>query len=170
MKSVKINLLKIIDRVASCLSLSPGRFFRYYSFLKGREKQTRLLNEIDNINRLSFFSFSKRVRRQHKSYMKSRKRLFASRKTKLQSSIKIMWLAPPAYLFNVGYKFAWSFLATTAWYSFSRLDATLNQGGRRNSGYVWAGLTLFWEFFMKIVSLNNFLADCFKIGEFGSRE
>ena len=37
-------------------------------------------------------------------------------------------LAPPNLLFNVGCKFALSFLATTAWHSFSKLAQTLNQG------------------------------------------
>ena len=47
----------------------------------------------------------------------------------LQLVTKIVRLAPPAPLFNVGCKFARSFLATTAWHSFSRLGTQLNQGG-----------------------------------------
>ena len=45
-----------------------------------------------------------------------------------QSVTKIVRLAPPAPLFKVGCKFAWSLLATTAWHSFSRLGTTLNEG------------------------------------------
>ena len=48
----------------------------------------------------------------------------------LQSVTKIVRLAPPAPLFNVGCKFACSFPATTAWESYSRLGTTLNQGAR----------------------------------------
>ena len=46
----------------------------------------------------------------------------------LQSVTKIVRLAPLAPLFNVGCKFAWLFLATTAWHSFFRLGTTLSQG------------------------------------------
>ena len=35
-------------------------------------------------------------------------------------------LAPPAPLFNVGCKFVFTFLATTAWHSLFRLGTTLN--------------------------------------------
>ena len=49
--------------------------------------------------------------------------------TRLQLMTKILKLVPPAPLFNVGCKFDWSFLTTTAWYSFSILGTTLNQGG-----------------------------------------
>ena len=47
---------------------------------------------------------------------------------KLQSATKIVRLAFPAPLFNVGCKFACSFLATTAWRSLSRLGTTLSEG------------------------------------------
>ena len=40
---------------------------------------------------------------------------------KLQSVTKIVRLAVPASLLNVGCKFACSFLATNAWHNFSRL-------------------------------------------------
>ena len=45
-----------------------------------------------------------------------------------QSVAKIVILAPPFHLFNIGCKFAWSFLPTAAWHRFSRFGATLNQG------------------------------------------
>ena len=43
---------------------------------------------------------------------------------------KIVRLALPAPLINVGCKFACSFPATTAWESYSRLGTTLNQVAR----------------------------------------
>ena len=52
----------------------------------------------------------------------------------LQSVTKIVRLAPPAPLFNVGCKFAWSFLAITAWLNFPRLGRTLNHRGREIIG------------------------------------
>ena len=45
----------------------------------------------------------------------------------LQSVTKVVRLTSPANLENVGTKFAWSFLATTACHSFSKLGTTLNQ-------------------------------------------
>ena len=47
--------------------------------------------------------------------------MFLTFVVKLQSVTKIVRLAPQATLFNVGCKFVWSFLTTTAWHSFSRL-------------------------------------------------
>ena len=55
----------------------------------------------------------------------------------LQSVTKIVRLAPSVPLFNVGCKFALSFLATTAWHSFSRLGTTLNQ----EEGEFWVSLS-----------------------------
>ena len=52
-----------------------------------------------------------------------------------QSITKIVRLAPVT-LYNVGCKFAWSFLATTAWHSFSRFTTTLNEGETWNYGYL----------------------------------
>ena len=66
-----------------------------------------------------------------------------------------MRLASPGPLFNVGCHFAFSFLVTTAWHSFSRLGTTLNQGGGEILGIfeqVEHFLGLFHE---NIVSLNN---------------
>ena len=52
----------------------------------------------------------------------------------LQSVTKILKLAPLVPSFNVGYKFTWSFLATTSWHSCFRLSTTLNQGGEGTLG------------------------------------
>ena len=46
----------------------------------------------------------------------------------LQSVTKIVRLVPPPPLFNVGCKFACSFLVLTAWHGFFRLGTTLSQG------------------------------------------
>ena len=75
---------------------------------------------------------------------------------KLESITKKVRLAPPAPLFNVDCKFAWSFLTTTARHSFSRLGITLNQGGREfwvslSKSNILSGLSQ-----ENIVSLNNF--------------
>ena len=48
--------------------------------------------------------------------------------TKLQSVTKIVRLAPPPPLFNVGCKFFYSFLVLAAWHGFFRLATTLCQG------------------------------------------
>ena len=45
----------------------------------------------------------------------------------LQSVTKIVRLAPPPPLFNVGCKFAYSFLVLAAWHGFFRLGTTLSQ-------------------------------------------
>ena len=45
----------------------------------------------------------------------------------LHSVTKIVRIVPPVLMFNVGCKFARSFLATTAWKSFSNLDTILNR-------------------------------------------
>ena len=73
----------------------------------------------------------------------------------LQSVTKIVRLAHPAPLFNVGCKFAWSFLATTAWHNFARLSTTLNQGGRGILG-IFEQEHFSGPFHENIVSLNNF--------------
>ena len=67
---------------------------------------------------------------------------------------KIVRLAPLSPLFNVGCKFAWSFFPTTTdWHIFYRLE----QEKRGKSGYLWASLTFFKNFFYEnIVSLNDF--------------
>ena len=66
-------------------------------------------------------------------------------------------LAPSAFLFKVSFTFACSFLATTAWYSFSRLGTTLKQG--EVEAHLWASLTFLELFHKNMVSLNNF-CDC----------
>ena len=52
-------------------------------------------------------------------------------------SLKNSETCTPAPLFNIGSKFAWSFLAATARQSFSRLGTTLNQG----KGEFWVSLS-----------------------------
>ena len=47
----------------------------------------------------------------------------------LQSVTKIVRLAPPPPLYNVGCKFVYSFLVLTVWHGFFRLSTTLSQGG-----------------------------------------
>ena len=47
---------------------------------------------------------------------------------KPQSVTKIVRLAPPPTLFNVGCRFAYSFLVLAAWHGFFRLGTTLSQG------------------------------------------
>ena len=47
----------------------------------------------------------------------------------LQSVTKIVRLIPPPPLFNVGCKFACSFVVLAAWQCFFRLGTTLSQGG-----------------------------------------
>ena len=74
----------------------------------------------------------------------------------LQSGTMIVRFAPPAPLFNVGWKFTWSFLATTAWHSFSRLGTTLNQGGGGIRVSLCKSKIFLGLFHEKIVSLNNF--------------
>ena len=75
---------------------------------------------------------------------------------KLQSVTKIMWLPPTAPLINIGCKFTWSFLTTTAWHSLLRLGTTLNQG----EGGFWVSLSksnIFLGLFREnIVSLDHF--------------
>ena len=46
----------------------------------------------------------------------------------LQSVTKIVRLAPPPLLFNVGCKFACSFLILAVWHGFFWLGTTLSQG------------------------------------------
>ena len=46
----------------------------------------------------------------------------------LQSVTKIVRLAPPPPLFNVGCKFVYTFLVLAAWHGFFRLGTTLRQG------------------------------------------
>ena len=46
----------------------------------------------------------------------------------LQSVTKIVRLAPPPPLFNVGCKFVYSFLVLAVWHGFFRLGTTLSQG------------------------------------------
>ena len=46
----------------------------------------------------------------------------------LQSVTKIVRLAPPPPLFDVGCKFVYSFLVLAAWHGFFRLGTTLSQG------------------------------------------
>ena len=72
----------------------------------------------------------------------------------LQSVTKIVKLplAPSASLFKVSFTFACSFLATTAWYSFSRLGATLKQG--EVEAFLWANMTFLELFHKNMVSLN----------------
>ena len=69
---------------------------------------------------------------------------------------KIVRLTPTSPLFNVGCKFASSYLATNVWHSFFRLGTTLNQG----EGKFWVSLSklnMFLGLFHEcIVSLNNF--------------
>ena len=74
--------------------------------------------------------FNKKKKRIKKNRIKKFKETGDSQyiyQNELQSVTKIVRLVPPVPMSNVGYKFARSFLATTAWKSFSNLDATLNQ-------------------------------------------
>ena len=76
----------------------------------------------------------------------------------LQSITKIVRLAPPDSLFNVGCMFPWSFLATTAWNSIA--FPFLTQHWTRAEGEFWVSLSkcnsflgLFHE---NVMSLKNF--------------
>ena len=61
---------------------------------------------------------------------------------------KIVRLAPPAPLFNIDCRIASSFLTSTVWHSFSRLDKTFSQGKGKIFGIsdqVKYFLGIFWE-------------------------
>ena len=68
---------------------------------------------------------------------------------RLQSVTNLVRLASPAPLVNVGCKFAWSFGHPLPWTAFPALAQHWSRG-RGDSGYLWASLTFFWDFFMKI--------------------
>ena len=79
-------------------------------------------------------------------------------KYKPQSVTKIVRLAPPPPLFNVGCKFAYSFLVLAAWHGFFRLGTTLSQG----KGGFWLTLTkpnvFLWTFLWKYSESQLFLS------------
>ena len=72
-------------------------------------------------------------------------------------SQKLWDFYPLSLLFNVGCKSVCSFLATTAWHSFFRLDTTLNQGVGGIVSIFEQVKQILGPFHETIVSLNNFI-------------
>ena len=61
-------------------------------------------------------------------YVKRRNKMFNYINDELQPVTKIVRLAPPRPLFNIGCTFVYLFLVLAAWHGFFRLGTTLSQG------------------------------------------
>ena len=74
------------------------------------------------------------------------------------SVTKIVRLAHPAPLFNVGCNFACSFLVSTAWHRFFRLGTTLSQGNGGILVFLSKSNIVLGLFYKNIASHNDFLS------------